>query len=156
MNKIAVLVLVALMMGLSACVNTDKSSVSQSEVIATKVNFKTGKIQDISNQELQQLLDKGVVLVDIRLPQEWQETGIVAGSRTLTLFDESGKIEPTFLDTFQQWVKPEQPVILICRSGNRSRVGAELLVQQAGYQQVYNVTDGINQWLAEGRRVVKP
>ena len=47
--------------------------------------------------------------------------------------------------------KPDQPVIIICRSGNRTKVGSQMLVQQGGYQKVYNVKDGIRSWAKEGR-----
>jgi rhodanese-related sulfurtransferase len=44
-------------------------------------------------------------------------------------------------------------VILICRVGNRSSVIANMLVEQAGYSKVYNVTDGITRWIKDGNPV---
>ena len=52
--------------------------------------------------------------------------------------------------------KPEQPVILICRSGNRTRAATQFLSEQAGYKTVYNVTHGMNGWMAEKRAIVPP
>ena len=49
--------------------------------------------------------------------------------------------------------KPDQPVIVICRSGNRTRAASQLLSQQAGYATVYNVKDGMRAWVQEGRPV---
>jgi rhodanese-related sulfurtransferase len=46
---------------------------------------------------------------------------------------------------------PDQPVIVICRSGNRTRAASQLLSQQAGYAKVYNVKDGMRAWVQEGR-----
>lgn len=109
-------------------------------------------IQNVSNSELQGLLDKGVTLVDIRTPGEWQETGIIAGSKPITLFEESGAIAPSFVSKLQQAVSTDKPVALICRTGNRTQAGAQML-QQLGYKQVYNVTHGIKSWMAEGRNV---
>jgi rhodanese-related sulfurtransferase len=47
--------------------------------------------------------------------------------------------------------KPDQPVIVICRSGNRTRAASQFLSQQAGYQKVYNVKGGIRSWVSEAR-----
>jgi rhodanese-related sulfurtransferase len=44
-------------------------------------------------------------------------------------------------------------VVLICRTGNRTDVLARMLIEQADYQQVYNVTRGITSWIAAGGEV---
>lgn len=112
-----------------------------------------GSVSNVSNTELQALLDKGVTLVDIRLPEEWQQTGVVEGSQLLTLFEKSGAVAPGFLDKLQKVAPVDKPVALICRTGNRTRAGAQMLAQ-AGYPQVYNVTHGITGWIKEGKAVV--
>lgn len=110
-------------------------------------------ISNISNNELQDLLAKGITLVDIRLPEEWQQTGVIQGSKLLTLFDKSGAVAPDFLPNLQKIAPMNKPVALICRTGNRTRVGTAMLAQ-AGYTQVYNVTNGISGWLQAGKPVV--
>lgn len=114
-----------------------------------------GKIEDIDNAKLQTLLDQGITLVDIRRPEEWKETGIVKGSKMLTLFDEKGNINPEFPAKIKQIAPTDKPVAIICRTGNRTQVGAQML-SQSGYGQVYNVQRGITSWLKEGRAVVQP
>ncbi len=109
----------------------------------------------IDNAKLQELLDKGVTLVDIRLPEEWQQTGIIKGSKTITFFDRNGRINPDFLPKFTALVKPEQPVALICRTGNRSKAASQAIAQQLGYKNVMDVGHGITSWIAEKRPVVK-
>lgn len=49
--------------------------------------------------------------------------------------------------------KLDVPLYLMCRSGKRSMTAAEML-QEAGYQQVYNVDGGILAWNAAGLPVV--
>lgn len=115
------------------------STLSQAEVI------------DIDNAQLDRLLKAGVPLVDIRLAQEWEETGIIPGSQLLTFFDERGRYDAaTWLGKVQAFAKPEQPLIVICRSGNRTRPVSQFLSQQAGYTKVYNVRQGIKSWIASG------
>ena len=107
------------------------------------------EIIDIDNATLERLLKDGVPLVDIRTQPEWEETGIVAGSHLLSFFDENGRSDgPAWLEKLQPLATAKRPVILICRSGNRSRAASRFLDQQAAYRTVYNVKEGINGWVA--------
>ncbi len=111
---------------------------------------------NIDNAQLQSLLKQGVPLYDVRRPEEWRQTGVVEGSRLLTFVDANGRPTPEFFQRFRAEVKPDQPVILICRTGNRTDVLARLLVEEMGYRQVYNVRDGIMHWIGEKQPVVRP
>jgi len=46
--------------------------------------FACADIIDIDNAQLDKLTKSGVPVVNIRLQSEWEETGIVAGSKLLT------------------------------------------------------------------------
>ena len=110
------------------------------------------EIIDVDNAELSKLTAAGVPLIDIRKPQEWQETGIVPGSRLITFFDEQGKSDPAaWLEKARAVAKPGEPVAVICRSGNRTKAVSRFLSEQAGYAKVYNVKEGIRGWSKEGR-----
>lgn len=109
------------------------------------------EVVDIDNAELARLAISGVPVIDIRTEGEWKESGIVPGSRLITLFDEKGRPDPDWLAKVKGVAGPDQPLIVICRSGNRTRVASQMLTQQAGYQKVYNVKDGIRGWAKEGR-----
>ena len=110
---------------------------------------------NVDNQGLQELLQDQVTLIDIRRPEEWRETGVVAGSRKLTFVDEVGRLKPGFLENLTQTVGKDEPVVLICRTGNRTDVLARHLVEQMGYTRVYNVRDGIMGWLGDGLPVTR-
>lgn len=113
------------------------------------------EVIDIDNAELARLAAAGVPVIDIRTAGEWQETGIVPGSRLITLFDERGRADaPAWLEQVKGVAQPGQPVIVICRSGNRTRAASQLLSQQAGYKTVYNVKAGIRAWAGEKRPLV--
>jgi rhodanese-related sulfurtransferase len=113
----------------------------------------TAEVIDIDNQQLKNLMARGVPVVDVRTPQEWRETGLVDGSHGLTFFDAQGRYDTTrWLAELSTIAGSDEPVILICRSGNRSARIAAFLDQQAGYQTVYNVRSGIRSWLAEGNQ----
>jgi len=111
----------------------------------------------IDSAELARLATSGVAVIDIRTAGEWKETGVIAGSKLLTYIDEKGRSDPPqWLDKLKVLARPDQPVVLICRSGKRSAAAGQFLAEQAGYKTVYNLSKGLNGWTGEGRAVVPP
>jgi rhodanese-related sulfurtransferase len=109
---------------------------------------------NIDNAQLKTLLQQGTPLYDVRRPDEWRQTGVVEGSRKLTFVDASGRENPEFLRDFVAEVDKNEPVILICRTGNRTNaLGYELAKQ--GYTRIYNVRDGITRWIGENHPTVR-
>ena len=64
-----------------------------------------------------------------------------------------GRILPDFMHRFTSAAGKDDPVILICRTGNRTSTLARYLVEHMGYTQVYNVRDGITRWIRDGQPV---
>lgn len=108
---------------------------------------------NLDNGQLKTLLEKGTPIYDIRRAEEWRQTGVIEGSRLLTFVDGSGRVLPDFLDHLRRAVDKDDPVILICRTGNRTSTLARHLVEQMGYTQVYNVRNGITRWISDDRPV---
>jgi len=109
---------------------------------------------NIDNAQLKALLAQGTPLYDVRRPEEWRQTGVVEGSRQLTFVDASGRPNPEFLPRFSAEVDKNAPVILICRTGSRTRALAQELAER-GYTRVYNVRNGITRWIGEDNPVVR-
>ena len=105
----------------------------------------------IDNQQLITLQAQGVPVYDIRRADEWAQTGVVKGSRRLTFVDNNGRVTPDFIKKFTQAVGKNDPVILICRTGNRTDNLSRALVEQLGYTKVYNVKLGITRWIRRVR-----
>lgn len=83
-------------------------------------------------------------------------TGVVAGSYLLTFFDLAGNCEPRqWLTQLENMILLDKPLVLICRTGHRTTLICELLTDTLTEIEVYNVTDGIFGWLAEGLPVVR-
>ena len=117
--------------------------------------FAHAEVIDIDNAQLEKLNKSGVPVIDIRLQSEWEETGIVGGSKLLTFFDEKCRVDaPAWLDKVKPFAKPNEPVIVICRTGNRTKAVSQFLSQQGGYTTVYNVKSGIKGWIGAGGAVV--
>ena len=112
------------------------------------------KFSNINNIELKSLLDRGVKIIDIRRQEEWDSTGIIKGSQKATAFNKKGDFINAFTSSMMAAASPEEEVILICRSGNRTVAIAKFLTDQRGYRKVFNVTDGISKWIKDGFPVV--
>ena len=117
------------------------------------VEVQRAPFSSLDNEGLAEKLDEGVTIVDIRRPDEWAETGVVEGSHRITAFEEDGSLNPEFGSKFTALVDSDDEVILICRVGNRTSALAQALSEGLGYDKIYNVTDGIMEWLDDDRVV---
>lgn len=101
----------------------------------------------------EQLLDmqqhNNALVVDIRTEEEWQASGIIANSHKLKSFDNQGHFdeEKWLADLNKMKSSPDQPVILVCRSGNRSAKVGSLLTQKMGMNNVYHLDNGLQSWI---------
>ena len=96
-------------------------------------------VQEIDVLEAQKRIEEGAVLVDVREPNEYEESHI-PGSR----------LEPlsTFTSHYDTLPK-DKPLVMQCRSGARSERAAKYLLEQ-GYTDVVNLTGGILAWQEAG------
>ena len=83
----------------------------------------------------------GAQLIDVREPEEWAETGVPQGAVLIPLGDLESRAASA--------LAADSPVYVICRSGNRSQTGSDILVG-LGFAEVYNIDGGITAWLAAG------
>ena len=115
------------------------------------------EILEVNNDKIDKLIKVGVPLVDIRTEREWYETGVIDQSNLLTFFDKYGasKVEE-WITNFEKIAGRQDPVIIICRSGRRSRIVANYLVQKENYLTVYHATNGIKSWIESNNKIVEP
>lgn len=94
------------------------------------------------------------LVVDIRTEAEWQASGVIPNSHKLQSFNKDGQFDSAkwLADLQKLKTSPEQPVILVCRSGNRSSKVGEFLTQQ-GMTNVYHLSNGIQSWIKSGHPV---
>lgn len=112
---------------------------------------------EIGNIELKSLLQKRIPLIDIRRKDEWKSTGIVENSILMTFFDKNGKANTNeWLKELNKIANKNDPVILICRTGRRTGIISKFLSEKVGYRLIYDVTDGITDWIKKGNTVVNP
>ncbi|MDC0498823.1 rhodanese-like domain-containing protein, partial [Alphaproteobacteria bacterium] len=92
------------------------------------VKFALADVVDVNNEQILELSKTNIPIVDVRSSSEWDQTGVIPTSILLTFFDKEGNYD---LDEWYKKLLLEvakgQPLILICRSGNRSRIIAEMM-----------------------------
>ena len=71
---------------------------------------------------VEQMQASGALVVDIRTPEEWAETGVIDGAKLVTFTDAD-----SFLATIGPEIADGRDLVLVCRSGRRSGIAAEAL-----------------------------
>jgi rhodanese-related sulfurtransferase len=100
--------------------------------------------------------EKKVILIDIRTPEEWRETGVAENAHKLDMTD---PLFPAKLSAITGG-DPTRPIALICRTANRTRTVQQALLQR-GYSAVINVEGGMvgnaadKGWILHGLPVTK-
>ncbi len=113
-------------------------------------------LNNLSVEEVEALQKQGdVLIIDVRTPEEWKQTGIIPGSVPLQFFDKDGNaLTQTWLTQFDQLRKsPDQPVILVCRSGHRSGLVGNFLTKKLGLEHINHLSTGLKSWLKAGKPV---
>lgn len=111
-------------------------------------------VTHINNDETSELLAKGIPLIDVRTKSEWQQTGIVEGSRLLTFFDEKGNYDiKKWVSDLEKIAGKDKPFMLICAVGGRTGNISQFLDKKMGFTKVHNVEKGIVNWISANQPV---
>jgi rhodanese-related sulfurtransferase len=94
---------------------------------------------EISIEQAAAQRDAGAFILDVREPSEWNEFH-VPGSTLIPLGQLQARVNE---------VPKDKPVVVVCRSGNRSQVGRDVL-KQAGFENVTSMKGGLTQWKNQG------
>ncbi|MGE0171467.1 MAG: rhodanese-like domain-containing protein [Oligoflexales bacterium] len=89
-------------------------------------------IKEIEREEMEELLDNGALLVDVRETDELIE-GVIQGSVHMPL--------STF-DTLVHTLPKNKPIVFYCRSGRRSLKSAEIAKNLGYVQELYSLVGG--------------
>ena len=101
-----------------------------------------GGVPSVSAAEARHLVDAGAVMVDVRTTGEWN-AGHSAFALHMALDQLSQK---------QRRIPKNKKVVVVCRSGNRSRGATKQLIS-AGYDAV-NLSGGMNAWQRSGETLI--
>ena len=120
----------------------------EAELLPAKqlVDQAKAQIREIGVEELAALQNSGAIVIDVREPDETAK-GIIPGAEIVP----RGMLEFRVARLADD---PDQPIVLYCRSGNRSALAA-LSLQNMGYRQVYSLDGGWRAW-DEARELEAP
>mgnify|MGYP001581186508 FL=1 len=111
-------------------------------------------MKHLSPKEASQLLHDNplALFIDVRSEMEFLFVGHPVGAIMIPWNDgPEWEINPHFVAHVKKAASVDRPIILICRSGNRSKdAGAAL--EQAGFSEVYNVLHGFEGELDDHHR----
>ena len=120
------------------------------------VKFAFAEVIDVDDQEMIKLSNDNIPIVDVRRSSEWDQTGVIPNSILLTFFDEEGNYNfDEWYEKLQLEINLTDPIILICRSGKRSKVVANMMDKEFNGI-IYNSKSGINSWINKKFITVKP
>ena len=126
----SLLVLIAILsLGMSAC------SSAPTQVMANVESLPA----TISIQEAHNLYEEGVFLLDVRTQEEWDD--FHAPNTTLIPLDQ--------LESRLGELPEGEPIVVVCRSGNRSQAGRDILLAN-GFEPTTSMEGGLNAWREAG------
>ena len=118
-----------------------------SSSLFAEVNFQTARLykSDINSNIAYEMQQKGGILVDVRTKKEFQELRAKNSINIPIFYEKKGKrvFNEKFLNELYTLVQGDftKEIILICRSGSRTKLASNLLAYQ-GFKNVYNIKNG--------------
>ena len=121
------------------------------------IKFAFADIVDVNNEQIKELSKNNIPIVDVRRSSEWDQTGIVPESILLTFFDKEGNYNyDEWYEKLRLEIDEGQPIILICRTGRRTKIIAKMMEIKKFDNIIYNAKSGITSWIDEKLITVKP
>jgi rhodanese-related sulfurtransferase len=108
-------------------------------------------LQDVGVQEAFDLIQQNqgnpdFIIVDVRTPEEFND-GHIENAVNIDFYSETFRQDLDKLDKSKVY-------LVYCRSGNRSGQAMDIM-DELGFQEVYNLDTGIQEWIAKGFPVIK-
>jgi len=99
----------------------------------------SGLPREIPVAEASELRESGAFMLDVRTQEEWDEYHM-PGATLIPLDQLASRLAE---------VPRDKDVVVVCRSGNRSADGRDILLD-AGYESVTSMAGGMSEWRADG------
>lgn len=97
---------------------------------------------EISVAEAVAKREAGAFILDVRQPEEWNDYHI-PGATLIPLGELAARVGE---------LPRDQEIVVVCRSGNRSATGRDIL-RDAGFTQVTSMAGGVTDWRAAGHPI---
>lgn len=128
-SGLLLVLIAALMMGVAGC----------STAPAVDAVSPTTLPAQISVDEAHDLYQEGVFFLDVRTQEEWDDFH-APNSTLIPLAELEGRLNE---------LPENEPIVVVCRSGNRSQAGRDILLSN-GFEQTASMAGGLNAWRDTG------
>ncbi len=135
--------LMALALAAAACGSAGPAATAAPAASTPVAGAPAALAAEVSVDEASRLRDAGAFMLDVREPDEWA-AGHIEGATLIPLGELAARAKE---------VPADRQVVVVCRSGNRSAQGRDVLLG-AGLPSVTSMAGGMNDWAASGKPVV--
>lgn len=97
---------------------------------------------EVSVEEAYQMYQDGTFFLDVRTQEEWEDFHA----------PNSSHIPLEQLESRLHEINKNNEIVVVCRSGNRSQAGRDILLNN-GFSQVTSMAGGLNEWRAAGHPI---
>lgn len=109
------------------------------------LNYTSPSYREITSEEAIELINNvSPLILDVRTPGEYQ-LGHIENSSLIPV-----QVLRSNLHIIEDY--KDEPIFIYCRSGNRSTVAAQILIEN-GFNNIYNLRYGINEWLQKNYKI---
>ena len=138
-------------------VTTTLHTILAISLLLLAISSNAAELKNITPEQLKSLQNNRALVIDIRTAKEWLANGIIPDSKKLEFFNEQGEFDEKKWLAGLNHLHPssEQPVILVCRSGNRSSMVGNYLTNKLGMNNIYHLQNGILSWIKAGNEISK-
>ncbi len=117
------------------------------------IKINSEQLLSLQKEKLFLLMEKKLILIDIRTEKECQLTGVIQGSYKISAFDSKGSLNPNFLKMYKKNVKENDHVIFISEKGEVSAILANGFIENLGMKNIYSLKGGIQEWIIKGNKI---
>lgn len=118
-----------------------------SSFLFAQVDFQRAMLYkaDINSKQAYEMQQNGVLIIDVRTKREFNESRPKDSINIPVFFEQKGQrvFNKNFANEIYEALEEDlnKEVILICRSGSRTKLASNILAYQ-GFKNVYNIKDG--------------
>ena len=128
------------------CQSGDGTGYGQIIVMQYKSEGKTMYKEINADDGAKLIKNSNPLILDVRTPNEYHQ-GHIRNSKLIPVQQLESRISE--INEYK-----DKPILVYCRSGNRSTVASEILIKH-GFKKVYNLMGGIKGWKSAGKSIVK-
>lgn len=136
---ILLVVVTSILLALTSCTQAPVDQAVVVETLPVEVSSDQALPAEVTVDQAHELYEQGVFFLDVRTQEEWDQFH-APDSILITLDQLEGRLNE---------LPQDEPIVVVCRSGNRSQTGRDILLKN-GFEDVTSMAGGLTAWQAAG------